>query len=81
MNCSRCGCREPNPECFVCPEPEEEEDTYPNDEDITNDKVLDRLLDQADYLRDKQRDDAMEDAMEARGEGEEEERKLGMRED
>jgi hypothetical protein len=78
--CSRCGCREPNPECFVCTEPNEEEDTYPDDEEAS-DSALDRLLDRADYLRDKQRDDAWEDAMEARGEGEEEERKLGTRED
>lgn len=80
MNCSRCNSPWPNKSCYVCAEPEEDEDTYPDDEEAS-DTALDRLLDQADYLRDKRRDDSWEDAMETKGEGEEEERKLGMRED
>lgn len=73
--CSRCGHRDPNPGCYVCAI--EDDDTYPNDEDVVEDKALERLLERADYLRDKLRDDAME----ARGEADEEERKLGMRDD
>jgi dsDNA-binding SOS-regulon protein len=73
-NCSRCNSPWPNPSCYVCAEPEEEDDTCPEDEEAEGD-ALDRLLDQADFLRDWRRDDAMEE----RGEGEEEERKLGLR--
>ena len=48
----------------------------PQDDDCPKSDYIERLLDRADFLRQERKDHAWEGAMEARGEAEEEERKL-----
>lgn len=44
MICSRCGCRFPNPSCFVCAEPEEpERDWFLEDKEYQLQRLLDEV--------------------------------------